>query len=246
MFKTTIASAARSIALASTIIYGAFITPELHNHYLRWEVGESVVQVLSMSSDGGGSGFAIKGKSGKEYIMTNRHVCEAQANGVIRVKVGDKRPVFRKVVHMDKVHDLCLIEGVKGLAPLTIGSDQEKGNYMYVVGHPGLRELTTSQGEYIGRTEVELLYDVENREDCPGKIYELNPMQQFFFARDFVCTRSYEALSTSAVIYGGNSGSPTVNKWGNLIGVAFAGSTQQERDNFIVPLRYVKLLLNKF
>lgn len=242
----TIKSAIRSIALTATIIYGAIISPEIHNHYLRYEVGESVVQVLSMSSNGGGTGFAVKGKSGKQYIMTNRHVCEVQAIGVIRIKVGKASPIYRKVVYMDNVHDLCLIEGVEGLAPLTIGSDLDKGDFLYVVGHPGLRELTTSQGEYIGNKSIELIYDVNKREDCPGKIYELNILQQFMFGREFVCTREYDALSTTAVIYGGNSGSPVVNRYGNLIGVAFAGSTEQERDNFIVPLVYVTNILNKF
>lgn len=242
-----IARIARSIALTATIIYGAAITPELHNHYLRYEVGESVVQVLHPDKFGGGTGFAVKAKSGKEYIMTNRHVCEVGVDGMVRIQVaGRKKSMMKKIVYKDTVHDLCLIEGVKGLAPLSIGSDLAKGNFLYVVGHPGLRKLTTSIGEYIGREQVELLFEVETREECPGRIFELNPIQQYFFGKEFVCVREYEALATSAVIYGGNSGSPVVNKWGNLIGVAFAGSTEQERDNYIVPLSYVKLVLNKF
>lgn len=246
MFKTAIKRAFKSIALASTIIYGAIVAPEIHNHYLRWEVGESVVQVLSMSSDGGGTGFAVKGESGKEYIMTNRHVCEAQSNGTIRVKPAGSFPVYRRVVFMDSVHDLCLIEGVQGLAPLSIGSNQEKGDHLYVVGHPGLRQLTTSQGEYIGRAKVDLPYDVAKREQCPGQVIELPFFLRFMYGVEFLCMRSYDSLATNAVIYPGNSGSPVVNKWGNLIGVAFAGSTQQERDNYLVPLSYIKAVLKKF
>lgn len=236
----------KSLALSITIIYGAIIAPEAHNKYLRWEVGESVVQVLSMTSNGGGTGFAIRGESGKDYIMTNRHVCEVQANGVIRVKVSGEAPVIRKVVYMDTVHDLCLIEGIEGLSPLSLGSNQDKGDHLYVVGHPGLRQLTTSQGEYIGRDKVELPFDVKRRSDCPGRVIELPGFLSFIYGMEFICLRSYDALATSAVIYPGNSGSPVVNRWGNLIGVAFAGSTQQERDNYLVPLRYVKAVLNKF
>ena len=242
----SIKSAIKSIALAGTIIFGAILAPEIHNNYLRWEVGESVVRVLSMSSDGGGTGFAIKGKSGKHYIMTNRHVCEVQANGVIRVKVGDEKPIFRKVVYMDSVHDLCLIEGVKGLSPISIGSDLKKGEFLYVVGHPGLRDLTTSHGEYVGRKTIQLIYEVNTRKACPGEIVELPPIYQIFTGREFVCFRSYTSLATNAVIYGGNSGSPAVNRWGNLIGVVFAGNTKQEHDNYIVPLYYVKRILNRF
>lgn len=242
----TIKSFLRSIVLTVTIIYGAIIAPEIHNHYLRYKVGESVVQVLSMYSNSGGTGFSVKGKSGKKYIMTNRHVCEVQANGVIRVQAGNGDISFRKVVFMDTVHDLCLIEGIDELDTINTGSDLNKGDTLYVVGHPGLRQLTTSQGEYIGDKTIELMYDVSKREDCPGKIYELNIIQQFLFGKAFICTKDYDALATSAVIYGGNSGSPVVNMYGNLIGVAFAGSSEQERDNYVVPLVYITNILNKF
>ncbi len=245
----TIKSAIKSIALASTIIFGAILAPELHNHYLRFEVGDSVVQVLHPTKFGGGTGFAVKGKSGKEYIMTNKHVCGVLENGIVRIEVDPKHVYFKKVIYEDTAHDLCLIEGIKGLAPLSIGSDQNKGDYLYVVGHPGLRQLTTSVGEYIGRRTIEMPVDVKSRAQCladGNEVIELPPLYQMFMGIEFLCIRKYEALSTSAVIYGGNSGSPVVNRWGNLIGVAFAGSTQQERDNYLVPLKYVKAVLNKF
>jgi S1-C subfamily serine protease len=177
--------------------------------------------------------------------MTNRHVCEVGVNGFVRIKTNS-REFIRKIIYKDSVHDLCLISGIKGLAPLSIGSDQEIGSTMYVVGHPGLRKLTTSSGEYIGREGVELLFEVEKRGQCPGRIIELNPMEQFFFNREFVCLRKYESLATTAVVYGGNSGSPVVNRYGNLIGVVFAGNPNQERDNYIVPLSYVKQVLKHF
>lgn len=243
----TIKSAIKSIALAGTIMFGAISAPELHNHYLRYEVGESVVQVLHPEKFGGGTGFVVEGKSGKKYIMTNRHVCEAAVDDTVRLK-GKDFTRFAKVLYRDDVHDLCLISarGLEDLDAISIGSDLNIGDYLYVVGHPGLRKLTTSVGEYIGHEPVELLFDVEKREQCPGRVIELNPFQQLFMGVEFVCLRSYDSLATSAVIYGGNSGSPVVNKWGNLIGVAFAGNTQQERDNYIVPLSYIKRVLNKF
>lgn len=242
----TIKSAIKSIALASTIIFGAIIAPEAHNHYLRWEVGESVVQVLHPTKFGGGTGFAVKGASGKEYIMTNRHVCGVQENGKVRIQVNKNTAYLKKVVYESKAHDLCLIEGIKGLAPLSIGSDQIKGDILYVVGHPGLRQLTVSAGEYIGRTFIELISEAETREECKGTVYDAPFMYILLTGKDFICVQSYESLETTAVIYGGNSGSPVVNKWGNLIGVAFAGNTEQEHNNFIVPLRYVQNLLNNF
>lgn len=242
----TLKRSLKSLILAGGIIYGAILAPELHNHYLRHEVGESVVQVLSMSSDGGGTGFAIKGASGKDYIMTNRHVCGVQANGVIRVQVGEAEPIFRKVVYMDDIHDLCLIEGVDGLAPISLGSNQNAGDSIYVVGHPGLRMLTVSKGEYIGRRTIEMMYQVLRKEDCPGSVYPADAFYKFFTGKDFICTKHYESLTTTAVVYGGNSGSPVVNRLGNLVGVCFAGNTEQEHDTYMVPLRYVQFVLARF
>lgn len=246
MFKSIIKSALRSTALTITILYGAAIAPEAHNKFLRWKVGESVVQVLDPIQFGGGTGFAVRGASGLEYIMTNRHVCEVADNNVVRIKTQDGQEVYRKVVYRDDVHDLCLIKGIKGLAPLDIGSPIERGDHLYVVGHPGLRDLTTSTGEYVGRTEIELLFDVKTREECPGKVEDAPFFYQLMTGKEFICIRKYAAESTNAVIYGGNSGSPVVNRYGNIVAVAFAGSTQQERDNYLIPLRFIKRVLSKF
>lgn len=239
----------RSAILAITIIYGALITPELHNHFLRYEVGGSVVQVLLPTEAGGGTGFFVKAKSGTNFIMTNRHVCGVKdESGYVRIKHPSlKIDVMRKVIYEDKDHDLCLISARDlNFKPITIGSNQKQGETMYVVGHPGLRQLTVSHGEYIGRAPVELLFEVENPKDCPGTVRQIPPPWSFIMGKEWVCTRSYEALETTTVIYGGNSGSPAVNKFGHLVGVAFAGNTQQEHDTFFVPLKYVKNVLNKF
>lgn len=247
MLKTTFKRVLSSVALTATIIYGAIVAPEIHNKYLRYEVGESTVKVLHPYLNGGGTGFAIQAASGKQFIMTNAHVCNGvQVLGNVRLKLPDGKEVSRKVHKIDTVHDLCLIEGVKELKPLDIGSDQSKGDQLYVVGHPGLRQLTISHEEYIGRTSIELDYDVKTKQECPYKIIDIPAPWNFFLGKNFVCLRDYPALETTAVIYGGNSGSPVVNKWGNLIGVAFAGNSQQEHNNFVIPLRYVRLFLSKF
>lgn len=219
---------------------------ELHNSYLRWEVGQSVVQVLSPSG-GGGTGFAIRAASGEEFIVTNKHVCEAAVNGWMRIKQDDsKEAVFKRVIYKDNKHDLCLLQGDRRLSPLTLGSAPEKGSFNYIIGHPGLRQLTVSQGEFIGNKTIEMPEKVAKREQCRGRVYELNDMEKMMYGIEFVCILSYKTYSTTAVAYPGNSGSPVVNKFGNVIGVLFAGSTQEERDNFIVPLNELVRVLNKF
>lgn len=238
--------AALTIAFVALALNAAFIQPQAHNTYLRWEVGESVVQVLHPSLRGGGTGFAVKAESGAEFIMTNKHVCESNVNGVVVIRQDDKEPIYKNVVYMDKIHDLCLIEGDRRLSALDIGNAPKKGDIHYVVGHPGLRQLTVSSGEYIGYSIARLLDDVQKREDCRGEIRELTPMQQGFFGMEFACIMSYRSYATTATSYPGNSGSPAVDRWGNVIGVLFAVSSKEEKDNYLVPLSEVKRVLSKF
>jgi V8-like Glu-specific endopeptidase len=54
------------------------------------------------------------------------------------------------------------------------------------------------------------------------------------------CIEIFVSSAISSPIYGGNSGSPVVNKWGNVIGVVFAGNRTQVNDAYMVPLSYVK------
>jgi S1-C subfamily serine protease len=234
------------VACAALIFLSTAIQPQLHNSYLRWEVGESVVQVLSPRG-GGGTGFAIKAASGEDFIVTNKHVCESGINGWVIIKSQkSNESTYRRILYKDRKHDLCLIQGDKRLSPLELGSEPDRGDFTYIVGHPGLRQLTVSQGEYIGYSTVQLIEPVEQRNQCNGKIYELTEFQQIMYGLEFICVKTYNAFATTAVVYPGNSGSPAVDKFGNVIGVLFAGSNKEERDNYIVPLSYLKNMLNKF
>lgn len=234
------------IACAILSIYIGISHIELHNSYLRNNVGSSVVQVLSPAG-GGGTGFSIKAASGNRFIATNKHVCESAVGGWMIIKQDENlAPSFKRVIYKDNRHDLCLLEGDNRLSSLDLGSHPSKGDFHYVVGHPGLRQLTVSQGEYIGYDSVKLIDESATRQTCRGQIYDLNALDAFFFGRDFICVRSFLSFASTAVVYPGNSGSPVVNKYGNVIGVLFAGSAKQERDNYIVPLSELERVLNKF
>lgn len=235
-----------SVLLISGIcIMSAIVAPGLHNKYLRYEVGESVVKVLRPNGKGGGSGFAIQGSSGKNYIATNAHVCKVSNTGWVKVKSDKGLDVFKRIIYQDLKHDICLVEGDVRLDPLELGSAPKKGELHWIVGHPGLRQLTVSQGEYIGYDSVELMVKVANRESCNGEVVELNPFEQMFSGMEFACIVSFKSYASSAVAYGGNSGSPVVNSLGNVIGILFAGG-QQERDSYLVPLPELERVLKLF
>jgi S1-C subfamily serine protease len=78
-----------AVACVAVIMAASLGQPQLQNSYLRWEVGQSVVQVLSPRG-GGGTGFAIRAASGETFIATNKHVCEAAVNGWLLIKQTEK------------------------------------------------------------------------------------------------------------------------------------------------------------
>jgi S1-C subfamily serine protease len=243
--KLKLKAVGAALSLSFFILAGSILAPQLHNSYLRYEVGESTVRVM-VSERGGGSGFAVEGASGQNYIATNKHVCEGAEKGWVKIKSDSGLEAWKRIVYIDNKHDVCLVEGDKRLSPLELSKSPSKGDFHYIVGHPGLRQLTVSQGEYIGFDVVKLLDNVKNKNQCKGEIYELNPMEQFFFGREWVCIRGYLSYASTAVAYGGNSGSPVVNKYGNVIGILFAGDREQERSSFIVPGYELQRVLNKF
>lgn len=246
MLKRSLKALVSSVAVIASALIVAINAPQIHNNYLRYEVGESTVKVLVHVNGGGGTGFAMKAASGRNVIATNRHVCEAATGGWMLIQQNDGFSAWKKILYKDNVHDLCLLEGDSRLAPLELASAPDKGDIHYVVGYPGLRPLTVSSGEYIGNSIIDLLFNAKTRQECPGKIFELNPLQQIMYGMEFACVRSYKSYMTTAVTYPGNSGSPVVNKYGNVIAVLFAGSTEEERDNYLVPGYELERVLSKF
>ena len=244
--KNKLKKAGTVITLSFMILVGSFLAPQFHNNYLRYEVGESSVKVM-VSEEGGGSGFAVTAASGKEYIATNKHVCDAAQKGWVKIVTNDGMEAWKRVVYIDKKHDICLVEGDERLDPLEIARAPKRGDLHYIVGYPGLRPLTVSDGEFVGFDTVQVLDDSpKTKKQCSGEVYDLTPMEQFLYGQEWICIKSYLSYSSSAVAYGGNSGSPVVNKYGNVIGILFAGPREQEHVSFLVPGYELQRVLNKF
>jgi S1-C subfamily serine protease len=234
------------ITLSAAVLFSSINAPHLHNSYLRYEVGQSSVKVM-VAETGGGSGFAITAASGKAYIATNKHVCDAAPKGWVKIVTNDGMEAWKKIIYIDRKHDICLVEGDARLAPLEMASSPAQGDIHYIVGYPGLRPLTVSSGEFVGFASVQVIDDSPKTKDqCYGEIFDLSPVEQFFFGREWVCIRTYKSYSSSAVAYGGNSGSPVVNKYGNVIGILFAGPRDQEHVSMLVPGYELQRVLNKF
>lgn len=165
--------------------------------------------VRGLDDDVYGTGFYIQYRA-KTFVVTNKHICEyGKLSGSIKLKEGR-----RKILHISKKHDLCLIESKRNWGLNLAGRKALPLEKVILVGHPRGIPLTVREGRIIGPHRV-----------C------------------FSPTNCLDSQRISAMAYGGNSGSPVTNEYGRVIGVLFAGNPNYPSEPFIVPYKYLKELL---
>ena len=224
--------------------------PELHTKWLRAKVGSKVYYVRDQANGPGGTGSAIKAPSGESYILTNDHVCGVSKDGTLLIQSENGDSMRRRIVAHDENSDLCLIEGLPGVSGLSVASSAPSaGDIVAVVGHPHLLPLLLSRGEMMGKEDMQIVQgpisitNPQTGEELPidpqqggiaaaqckfhkNKISEIEVPILFFSIKVKMCiVQVHDAYITSAVILPGNSGSPVVNFWGQVEGVAFASDT---------------------
>lgn len=224
--------------------------PQLHKHYMRSAVGPSVVKIVKLGDEGqvlgGGTGFEIEYKK-NSYIMTNAHVCDmyqGKKDANILMPNGELRK--REILKISDETDLCLISGIKELPSLHLGNSAHLGEIISVVGHPRLLPLNVADGDILGIDTVDVGVGIigidVKAEDCmkpKNKTIELKT----FFGDLTLCTEEVRAYQTTAEIFPGNSGSPVVNTYGNVVGVAFA-SDNETHYALVIPLEEVQDFLS--
>ena len=227
-------------------LFGVSALTNVHNAYLRLLSSKTVL--LHNSSGSGATGFIAKGKSGKKYIITNGHVCNLNENGKLFAIYKDDEYVV-KVVKQYQYNDLCAIEAPQsaGMAAHIAGSFKE-GESAYAIGHPLLEPTTVTLGELSGPVQISVMVAKNvTKEQCSGDTYRFidlsGTLASMLFGFDSVCVRDLEAEAGTIAILPGNSGSPVVNIYGSIIGVAFAANEYGTR-SYVVPLDDLKDFLS--
>lgn len=235
-----------SLAFVS-MFFGTSILENIHLHYIRYKA-KDVVTLLN-ERGGGGTGFLVKAKSGKRFILTNNHICDSANNKpLIAIYRGDSYLV--PVIKSYDLNDLCVVEAPSSArSNLDIASDVSNGDRVYSIGHPLLEPITVTQGELSSNVTIEIEVGVNVTVDqCSGVTYRIvsledNPFAGFFGIKN-VCIRRLESKSSTVNILPGNSGSPTVNIYGNVVAVVFAANDSGVH-SYHVPLEHIKNFLGQ-
>jgi S1-C subfamily serine protease len=244
------------IAITTVLSVGIIKIPEIHRSYLRHKVGSKTFMIKGKKDGGGGTGFQILAPSGQTYVMTNSHVCEgaltqSEDKDSLIVEDNDGNSIRRRVLENSDFTDLCLLEGMPGVEGLKLAKTPVMlGDTEYIVGHPLLRPLSVSDGEIVGLKDVKIptaqINTPEEEQKCSLPKNEVVSLEMDFYGivkmpLKLCLNVTKAALMTTVIIFPGNSGSPMVNAYGEVTGVAFAADATSW--GYAVSLRDVRRML---
>lgn len=247
---TKLLKAVGLVTLAFTAIVSSVLTADwTHKEYMEHVIGDQVLMIVNMSDSklkGYATGFHVKARSGKPVFITNAHVCElANSQGLILVhdKVYSKRFIPRRVLEVYEHNDLCAVEPIPGYSGLTLASGLSVGEPVWAIGFPLGEALNITDGRVKEFSYIHLITR-RSPDDCEGPRRSKHTLDYYLF-KIHVCVEKFHAVQTDLTIFGGNSGSPMVNIWGNVTGVVFASNTKTHWGSS-VPLGYLQDLLKAY
>ena len=250
--------------LSACLLLGPPAYEKLHDIYMYDIVGGNIVKLSS--AYGTGTGWQVN-SNGKQYVITNAHVC-SKASRLMATKTDGNQQVL-KVIKKFAKHDLCALTPVVGLKGIDVARKSNHHEKVWLIGHPGGRALTMQTGHKVSPASIDVATDQCTVEDFLAFADEIDlqieyakkvcetksasqcmaAMQEPVYNIQLIslgyCVKNYETTHTNSISYGGNSGSPLLNSYGQAVGVLFAGSRVQNTDSYYVPIKYLKEFLNE-
>jgi len=196
-----------------------------YNTAAIYSAKDSVVMLTPVSDPQmGGTGFVLETAKGL-FTITNAHVCEISVDGTLLAHVDQKPRQILKILRIDTKVDLCMLEPVYGVKGLTMGAaDVSDYDTVFTWGHPGLRPVTVEQGKAMPPQLIQIFTGFVNNGVCEaGLPYSVTVPH---WGTVEVCILTQMARASTVRTYGGSSGSPVFNRYGDVVGVIFAGDTE--------------------
>ena len=163
----------------------------------------------------GGTGFLIKAKSGRSYLLTNWHVCDSKTVVTVYHETIPKVPMKAKVLAIDPEHDLCL--AAFGGEGLSLAKSYQTNERVFVLGHPlGCDKIVYSKGSLLNIVYTSLNFSSFSP-NCPRGFYLTKADKPGEVP--YNCVLKARVIDTSVPGNHGNSGSPIFNKDGEVVGI---------------------------
>ena len=171
--------------------------------------------VKIITKNGVGSGFVIK-KEG--YLLTNLHVVEEDPAG-FRLVFSDKTTVTGEIFNYDEQTDLAVIK-------------TEKEN---------LKELTFGNSDQLTPGQTVISVGFPYSDVLPG---EATVNKGIFSARRNLESEGIELIQIDAPLNPGNSGGPTINSCGEVIGINTAVLLEAQNLGFAISSKTASSMAN--
>ena len=185
-----------------------------------YEVVGSAVHPAQIAGRNIATGWNVKYKRQK-YFVTNLHVCNAISKTEEKLEVDGK---LLNILYRSDEHDLCFAEPYENAigfaSALDLAAFSHVGEKVHIVGHPRGLDKTVREGHIFSKG-----FSSFNWLTKPGNLVNY--------------------LHVSTIGYPGNSGSPIVNRFGNVVGICFAGSRAYNTELLAVPVEELKIELDK-
>ena len=227
---------------------GTFAATAEPNYTQMYEVGVDKSYPLYVDVDHKqfiGTAFVVEGKSGKKFMMTAGHVCDAAD--------AEKMPLFTKlgksnVIFMGwnslNVHDICILGQVSQNLPAhKMGSEPEVADKLWGLGFPSGYPFTVMSGNVIGDVHVQITTD-RSPENCTG-IYKIVAQTFMGIPMGQGCAISGKETAVTMSVAPGASGSPVVDRYGRLVGIISAQNNSTANWLLMVPHRFLEKVIDK-
>lgn len=173
--------------------------------------------MLGNSVQGHGTAFNIS-LGGRTVSLTVAHVCEYIAESHIA-------PI--RILALLPEQDLCLIQSLRPEAPTLNLSSKilSKDEEIMALGYPTDYDSVPSFG-YLSHLQETTIARQAGADGC--KPYETFEVIGSFLGIIEIkaCVHRYLTQATNVIIFPGNSGSPVVDRTGDLVGIMSAGNSQ--------------------
>jgi len=201
------------------------------------------VMLTDKNNRTGGTGSIVKTTNSYSNILTNKHICkifQKYRSGYAHTWKGKFAVEKYK---MSKNHDLCVLQVMTNLevsAPIA-NIDVDTTDSVIVSGHPRLMPHMLAKGHMSDSMKISMMTGVS---ECTKKEWKRHAFFCWIF-RGLPIIKRFDTKTISALITGGNSGSPVFSEDGEIVGVVFAGYGRGMSHGFIVPHGYVYNFLFK-